>query len=255
MPRPHVVNHFVGFAVKDPKRHILNALGVEPGVEGSGRGDGGGEAVGVLVDGGEGSHGAHGVAEHIDAVGVDLVLLAEFRIDEFEDLIEHAVDGLGVAAGFFDAFDHLGAELAHAFGQVIDGDRTGLGVELDFRGVVEPAAVGLRCQHEGGVPAAEVFVGQILVPAEYVLDVLRAAPAPAVQAEDEWVGFAGVEVDGFHQAVLDALELAGHVEGEGLGGDPDGQVLCGGGKGDEEEEDHGVDEMPHGGFLCMGISR
>ena len=127
---------------------------------------GGGEAVGVLVDGGEGPHATHGVAEHIDAVGVDLVLLAEFRIDEFEDLIEHAVDGLGAAAGFFDAFDYSGAELAHAFGQVIDGDQTGLGVELDFRGVVEPAAVGLRRQHEGGVLAAEVFVGQILVPDE-----------------------------------------------------------------------------------------
>lgn len=106
--------------------------------------------------------------------------------------------------------------------------------------------------------AAEVFVGQILVPDEQVLDVLRAAPAPAVQAEDEWVGFAGVEVDGFHQAVLDALELAGHVEGEGLDGDVGFGlvfVLCGGGEGDEEEEDRGVDEMAHGGFLCVGISR
>ena len=64
MPRPVVVNHFVRFAVKDPKWHILNALGVEPGVEVSGRGDGGGEAVGVLVDGGEGPQAAHGVAEH-----------------------------------------------------------------------------------------------------------------------------------------------------------------------------------------------
>jgi len=219
MPRPHVVNHFVRFAVKDPEWHILNALGVEPGGEVSGRRNGGGEAFGVLVDGGEGSHAAHGVAEHIDAVGVDLVLLAKFRIDEFEDLIEHAVDGPRGAAGFFDAFDYSGAGLAHAFGQVIDGDRTGLGVELDFRGVVEPAAVGLRRQHEDRMLAAEVFVGQILVPDEQVLNVLRATPAPAVQAEDEWVGFSGVKVDGFHQAVLDTLELAGLVEGEDLDGD------------------------------------
>jgi hypothetical protein len=30
-------------------------------------------------------------------------------------------------------------------------------------------------------------------------------------------------------------------------------VLCGGGEGDEEEDDRGVDEMAHGGFLCVGI--
>ncbi len=69
--------------MKDPKWHILNARKVELGVEESSRGYGGGETVWVLVDGGEGSHASHGVAEHIDAVGVDFVLLAELRINEF----------------------------------------------------------------------------------------------------------------------------------------------------------------------------
>ena len=36
-------------------------------------------------------------------------------------------------------------------------------MDLDFRGVVEPESVGLRCQHEGGVFAAKVFAGQKLV--------------------------------------------------------------------------------------------
>ena len=54
--------------MEDPNGDVLNALGVEPGEEDSSRGDGGGEAIGVLVDSGEGAHTAHGVAEHVDAV-------------------------------------------------------------------------------------------------------------------------------------------------------------------------------------------
>ena len=42
-------------------------------------------------------------------------------------------------------------------------------MDLDFRGVVEPESVGLRCQHEGGVFAAKVFAGQKLVPDEQKL--------------------------------------------------------------------------------------
>jgi len=41
----------------------------------------------------------------------------------------------------------------------------------------------------------------------------------AVQAEDKRIGFARVEVDGFHQAVLDSLELTRFVEDEGFRGD------------------------------------
>lgn len=93
MPRPVVVNHFVRFAVKDPKWHILNALGVVPGTKVTGRGDGGGETLGVLVDGGEGSEATHGVAEAVDAVGVDFVFLGEFVVDEIEN-------GTEVANGF-----------------------------------------------------------------------------------------------------------------------------------------------------------
>ncbi len=103
--------------------------------------------------------------------------------------------------------------------------------------------------------AAKAFAGQKLVPDEQVLDVLRAAPAPPVQAEDEWVGFAGIEVNGLHQAVRDALELAGDVERERLGrnvGFGLTFVLCGGGEGCKEEDDRGVDEMAHGGFCLYG---
>lgn len=71
-----------------------------------------------------------------------------------------------------------------------------------------------------------------------------------MQAQDKWVGFAGIEVDGLHQAVLEALELVGDVEREGLGrnvGLGQAFVLCGGGEGCKEEEDRGVDEMTQGG--------
>ena len=32
-------------------------------------------------------------------------------------------------------------------------------------------------------------------------------------------------------------------------------VLCDGGEGGEEDDDGGVDEISHGGFLCVGIPR
>ena len=37
----------------------------------------------MLVDGSQDSYASHEVAEHINAAGVDLVLLAELRINEF----------------------------------------------------------------------------------------------------------------------------------------------------------------------------
>ena len=36
----------------------------------------------MLVDGNQDSHASHEVAEHINATGVDVVLLAELRINE-----------------------------------------------------------------------------------------------------------------------------------------------------------------------------
>ena len=76
-----------------------------------------------------------------------------------------------------------------------------------------------------------------------------------MQAQDKWVGFAGIEVDGLQQAVLDALELAGDVERKILGrnvGLGQAFVLRGSGEGYKEEEDRGVDEMTHGGFCLYG---
>lgn len=210
--------------MKDPKRNVSETLDFEPREEGASRGDGGGKAVRVLVDGGEGSHRAHGVAEHVNPVGVDLMLLGEFRIDEFENLIEHAVGGLVRAVGFLDAGDNLGAELAHAFGQVVGGECAGLGVHIDVRGVVEPGAVRLRHQHKAGVFAAKFFVRQVLVPDEDILGVLRTASAATMQAENQRIGLLRIEVDGFHQAIRNALELAWLVEGEGLRRDGRGSI-------------------------------
>ena len=50
-----------------------------------------------------------------------------------------------------------------------------------------------------------------------------------------------------------AKPSAPEVEREGLGrnvGFGLALVLCGGGEGDKEEDDHGADEMAHGGF-CL----
>jgi hypothetical protein len=101
-----------------------------------------------------------------------------------------------------------------AGGQVIDGECTGLRVNLDLRGVVEPATVGLRRKHEGGILTAEIFLYQVLIPNEQVLDILSAAPAPTMQAKDQRIGITGVKVDGIHQPLLNALQFALQVEGK-----------------------------------------
>ena len=151
-----------------------------------------------------------------------LVLSRQFRVDEFEHLAQHAVlDAriIGISGDVGDDIEHAFAKLAHALGKVFDLNRSGLGQYAVLGGGIEPGVGRLRSEHKTGMFTAEFFVGQPLVPVAQVLDVLRTSPAPAVQAENERVGFAGVEVDGLHQAILNALELAGLVEGEGLGGD------------------------------------
>lgn len=90
------------------------------------------------------------MVEHINAAGIDPALLNEFHIDE----VERVINGLRCANLLMNAFHDLWTELSHPIGQVFEGERPGLRVNHDLRGVVEPATAGLRRKREGRILTA-----------------------------------------------------------------------------------------------------